>query len=92
MLPLTLPCLRLLLPVLLGSVGANLSQRVVGRNFEGGDGSLLKAWEARRAPPDAEEGKGRDLLRDGGEVTPNSPTEKITSLRIAIKIYRSPHS
>ena len=72
MLPLTLPCLRLLLPVLLGSVGANLSQRMVGRNLEGGDGSLLKAWEARqrRAPPDAEEGKGTDLLRDGGEVTP----------------------
>ena len=67
-----LPCLRLLLPVLLGSEGANGSQRVVGGNLEGGGGSLLEAWEerhrTRRAPPDAEEGGGRDLLRDSGEV------------------------
>ena len=44
----------------------NGSQRVVGRNFEGGDGSVLDAWEDRhrRAPPDAEEGGGRE----SGEV------------------------
>ena len=60
------PCLRML--VLLGS--ANGSQRVVGRNLEGGEGGLLGGWEERhrRAPPDAEEGGGRDLLRDSGEV------------------------
>ena len=64
--PTTLPCLRVLvLVLLLGSV-ANGSQRVVGRNLEGGDGSLLGTWEERhrRAPPDAEEGGGRD----SGEV------------------------
>ena len=63
--PTTLPCLRVLVLVLLRSV-ANGSQRVVGRNLKGGDGSLLGGWEERhrRAPPDAEEGGGRD----SGEV------------------------
>ena len=63
--PTTLPCLRVLVLVLLRSV-ANGSQRVAGRNLERGDGSLLDVWEERhrRAPPDAEEGGGRD----SGEV------------------------
>ena len=64
--PTTLPCLRVLVLVLLLGSAANGSQRVVGRNLEGGDGSLLGTWEERhrRAPPDAEEGGGRD----SGEV------------------------
>ena len=59
------PPLPVLVLVLLRSV-ANGSQRVVGRNLKGGDGSLLGGWEERhrRAPPDAEEGGGRD----SGEV------------------------
>ena len=60
----TLPYLRVLVLVLLGRVEAD------GRNLDGGDGSLVEPWEERhrRAPPDAEEGGGRDLLRGTGEV------------------------
>ena len=66
--------------LLLGSLGADGSQRVVDKNLGGlggsllggGGGSLLGAWEEKRrhgrAPPDSEEMGGRDLLRESIEV------------------------
>ena len=70
--PLTLPCMGVLVLLLLRSFWADGSQRVVEKNLGGGEGSLLDAWKERRrhgrAPPDAEEEGGRDFLRDSTEV------------------------
>ena len=58
--------------LLLGSAGADGSQRVIDKNLGGGVGNLLDAWKERRrhgrAPPDAEEEGGWDVLRDSTEV------------------------